>query len=714
MTGPLFSPSWYRVADLTPRLRGHAQIHRHRFRGETWYILEDLSTERFHRFSPAAYFVIGLMDGRRTVQEIWEIARERLGDDSPTQEETIHLLSQLHAVDVLQCNVPPDTAELLERYERGMRKKWQSRLLSPLSWRFPLFDPERFLGRFLPMVRPLVSWPGTLLWIAVVGTAWVLAAVHWTELTQNVMDRLLAPQNLVLLWFLFPVIKVAHEFGHAFVTRVFGGEVHEMGVMILVLTPIPYVDASSAWGFHEKRRRIAVGAAGMIVEMAIAALALFVWLNAEPGAVRTLAYNTMLIAGVSTLLFNGNPLLRYDGYYILMDLLEIPNLRTRSTAYMRYLCERYLFGRVEAELPDASPSERAWFVVYGVASFLYRLFLVAAILLFIAGQFFFIGLVLAGAAAIAWTLVPAVKGVAFLLTNPRLRSVRGRAIGVTAILVAAVLVVVCLVPVPLRSTTEGVIWMPEEAFVRAGVEGFIEEVVGRPGARVHPGDILIVSRDPALTTEVKVSEARVRELEARYTEQRHADRVKAAIIQEELQYERERLKRARQRAGELIIRSRAEGAFIAPLAADLPGRFVRKGEQLAQVVDLEKITVRTVVTQVNIDLVRNQTKQVEVRLASRLPDIIPAVITRVVPGATDQLPSTALGSQGGGPVAIDPTNAKGIQSVEKLFHVDLELPMRVTNRVGGRVYVLFDHGREPLVKQWYRRLRQLFLSRFNV
>lgn len=340
MTGSLFSPSWYRVAGLTPRLRGHARIHRHRYRGQIWYVLQDRATERFHRFSPAGYALIGLLDGRRTVQEIWEAAAARLGDAAPTQDEMITLLSQLHGADVLQCDVPPDTAELLERRQRQRRQTWLNTLLSIFAWRIPLLDPERLLQRFLPLVRPLLGWSGAALWLAIVGPALVLAAVHWGDLTREVTDRILAPQNLVLLWLLFPVLKAAHEFGHAFVAKGFGGEVHEMGLMILVLTPVPYVDASAAWAFAERWRRVLVGLAGMAVEVFLAALALLLWLNVEPGMVRTVAYNTILLAGVSTIVFNANPLLRFDGYYVLADLLEIPNFRARSTAYVGYLCER--------------------------------------------------------------------------------------------------------------------------------------------------------------------------------------------------------------------------------------------------------------------------------------------------------------------------------------------------------------------------------------
>ncbi|NIO11783.1 MAG: peptidase M50, partial [Deltaproteobacteria bacterium] len=133
---------------------------------------------------------------------------------------------------------------------------------------------------------------------------------------QNITDRILAPKNLLILWLTFPFLKAFHEFGHGFAVKVKGGEVHEMGIMLLVFTPIPYVDASAASAFRERRERVIVGAAGMMVELFIAALALFVWINIEPGPIRSLAYNVIFIAGVSSILFNGNPLLRYDAYYI--------------------------------------------------------------------------------------------------------------------------------------------------------------------------------------------------------------------------------------------------------------------------------------------------------------------------------------------------------------------------------------------------------------
>jgi putative peptide zinc metalloprotease protein len=157
--------------------------------------------------------------------------------------------------------------------------------------------------------------------------------------------------------------------------RRWGGEVHEIGLMLLVFSPVPYVDASSAWGFRDKRKRMVVGGVGIAVELFLGALALFVWLMVEPGMVRAVAYNVMLISGVSTLLFNGNPLLRFDGYYVLADAIEVPNLGARSNTYLGYLFQRYVLGIRTAESSAHSNGERAWMVVYGITSFFYRIFI---------------------------------------------------------------------------------------------------------------------------------------------------------------------------------------------------------------------------------------------------------------------------------------------------------------------------------------------------
>jgi putative peptide zinc metalloprotease protein len=703
------------VAELRPRLRGHAEIHRQRFRGRTWYVLEDRVSERFHRFSPQAYQVIGLMDGQRTVQELWDIACDRLGDAAPTQGELILLLSQLHAADVLQTERAPDAAEISERGRRQRRQRARSQLASLFSWRIPLVDPERLLQWMLPAVRPLAGWPGALLWLSVVAPAALLLAMHWRDLTHGAVDQLASAQNLLVFWLLFLGIKALHELGHAALTKAYGGEVHDMGLMLLVFTPVPYVDASAAWKFPDKWQRIAVGAAGMLVELFLGALALYVWLAAEPGLVRTLAFDTVLIAGVSTVLFNANPLLRFDGYYMLADWLESPNLRRRANHYLGHLCERFLFGG-EPERPVVARGEPAWFVAYAVASFLYRVVVVVAISLFLGRVHFYLAFFFFVFASALWLVVPLCKGVAHLVSGPRLRSVRPRAIGVSAALLAAVVALLGFTPVPHRSRAEGVIWVPEEALVRTRVQGFVDTLLAQPGERVRRGQPLFRLRDEELLAQAGEIEARRRELLARYDDHAAAqERVAAQMVRDELRYVERDLAEARRRVADLTVAADTDGAFVVAAPEDLPDRFVRQGELVGYVMDLDTITVRSVVPQADIDLVRAETRGVQVRLAERLAESVPGVIRRVVPGASEDLPAPALGTQGGGRLAVDPRDDRGVTAFERVFQVDVELARspRFVN-VGGRAFLRFDHGRAPLAQQWYRQLRQLFLSRLDV
>src|SRR5262249_31172358 len=273
MERSFYSSSWYRVADLMPRLRSHASIHRQHFRGELWYVLQDPASGRFHRFTPAAYLVMSLMTGTRSVREIWEIACKRLGDDALTQDEVIRLLAQLHQVDVLQGDVAPAIEEMSTRAAKIRKRKLIGSLITPLAIRLPILDPDAFLGATVPLLRPLFSWFGAVLYVGIVGTALILAAMHWSELTENVVDRVLVDKTLILILCTYPFVKALHELGHAYALKHWGGEVHELGLMFLVFLLVPYVDATGSASFGDKWQRALVGAAGIIVELFLAAIA---------------------------------------------------------------------------------------------------------------------------------------------------------------------------------------------------------------------------------------------------------------------------------------------------------------------------------------------------------------------------------------------------------------------------------------------------------
>lgn len=715
MSETLFSPSWYRVSALKPRIRAHVRIFRQTFRDQVWFVLQDFAAERSHRFSPAAHHFIGLMDGERTVQELWEAASSQLGDSAPTQEEVIRLLGQLHAADALLCDVPPDSMEVFRRHQKHEQMLWKRRLWTPLALRFPLFDPDRFLERTLPWVQPLFSWFGAILWLVVVSVGAVLAFSHWTDLTENITERVLDTHNLVLLWFVYPVVKALHELGHGYAIRKWGGEVHEIGIMLLVLSPVPYVDASAAWGFRDKRKRMVVGAIGIAVELFLGALALFVWLAVEPGLVRTIAFNVMLISGVSTLLFNGNPLLRFDGYYVLADAIEIPNLGSRSNQYLGYLFQRYCIGVKDAESPAHSGGERFWLTFYGIAAFIYRIFITFIIIIFIAGQFFVIGVLLALWAIATQVLMPIGKSVAFLFNSPVLRRKRGKAIAVSMVILALAGGLLFVIPAPSWTRTEGVIWVPEEAQVRAGAEGFVVGLLAPVDSEVRRGQPIIQAEEPFLGTRVAMLDAQHAELSAKYDALMPVDRVQASLVREQIVSAQANLQRAQERAAELVFRSPTNGKLIVPNAADLPGRFVKKGQLVGYVIEPRELTARVVLLQDDIAKVRQETKGVEVMLAGWDARPLAARIRREVPGASHNLPTAALGSSGGGAIAVDPRDKDGVTTLNQIFQIELSIPAEMRYEyLGARVFVRFDHGFEPVGFQIYRALRRLLLRHFNV
>jgi putative peptide zinc metalloprotease protein len=508
------------------------------------------------------------------------------------------------------------------------------------------------------------------------------------------------------------VLKALHEFGHGYATKVFGGAVREFGLMLIVFAPVPYVDASSSSAFRGKWQRALVAAAGMLVELFVAALAMFVWVLVEPGAVRAVAYNVMLIAGMSTVVFNANPLLRLDGYYILSDLIEVPNLGARSNRFWGWLVERHAFG-ADRESPHTTTGERLWLVVYAPLAFVYRMIVMFGIALFVAGEFFVVGVLIGTWSVVTGLLWPIWKGLAHVLTGPGLREKRKRAATVTVGAGAACAGLLLLVPAPLHTTAEGVVWLPEESFVRAATDGFINRVVTQPGEQVSPGTPLIESEDPNLLVEARVLRSQVEALAVKLEAEQFTDRVQADLTRQELAIRQASLGRVMEQADQLVIRSAAVGSFVVPRAQDLPGRYVKRGEVVGYIIGLQARVLRVVVTQSDIELVRQRLVDIEVKFPDRPATTVAATMLREVPSGSERLPSKALTEAGGGQLAIDPSDSDQTKTLQRTFQFDLALSEFAPGQFGGRVFVRFAHGSEPLGWQFYRRIRQLLLARFH-
>ena len=741
---PTFSESWYRVKNLRVKLRPGAQISRQYYRGDRWYVVRDPAGNQFHRLSDPAYRFVGLLDGSRTVEEAWDLAGGQLADDAPTQPEVIQILSHLYSANLVDADVTPDATVLLRRHKQLSKRKMQGRFMNVLFPRIPLWDPDRFLKTWMPLVKILFSKFGALVWLAVLAAAVAFVAPHWgetgghslQEAAKKAIDVKSDPVNLVLLWGTFVLIKAIHELGHAFSCRRFGGECHELGIMFLVFIPTPYVDASTAWQFPNKWHRIFVGAAGMIVELFFASLCAFVWISVDPGSlVGKLTFNAMLVASVTTIIFNANPLLRYDGYYILSDFLEIPNLRQKSTEYAMGLIKRHLF-RVKLQQPLPPMLQRFWLFTYAVSSGIYRTFVGIAIILLVAFQIPVLGILMALGGVITWVCVPAFKTFKYLAVEPELHRKRFRATAYTVAFVAGVVVLVGLIQFPLYLDTIGQLEPAKRAVVRVTMPGgrvtqvvakdrqWVKGPVYKRDAAGHvvlekrghgmrpvfekPGDVILVCRSGEL-------DARLEEARAALSETLHkqsqavGEASDPTVYDKTIEAQQADIAEYQAQQEELTVRAPIDGQITAPDLHELPNQFLAPGKEVASIAQVKEVVVHTLMEQKDMEVVTKTILRTDIRPAGDIDLALVGGPAREMYASTD-IPTALLAGAGGSETPNDPKHP------EKAAVAQFNIAIPLTNPdqklvLGQRAYVRFTLDKKPLIWQWFRRFMQLIQTK---
>lgn len=713
----MFSENWHQVANERIWLRPSVQVRKQMYRGEAWYVVHDPFSNRFVRLRPEAYAFLARMDEERTVGEVWEWCLERDASKAPTQGEAIQLLAQLYQTNLIRSDVSPDSKRLFERQRKVKQRELVGMFSSVLFIRIPLWDPERFLRATQRFVVPVFfNKLMALVWLVVVGYGLKMVADHWEEAvarTEGVLD----PANVPMLFVSFFVIKFIHELGHAYAVKKYGGEVHTMGIMLLVFSPVPYVDATAAWAFRERARRVFVGAGGMIVEFFLAAIAAVVWANTGDGTVHAVAYNVMFAASVTTLLFNINPLLRFDGYYILSDLTDTPNLQQRSVKRIYYLIEKYLFKVEKTTDPARSAGEGVWLVVFGVASWLYRMFIFSVIILFVADKYFGLGMIAAVVGFLGLFVLPVIKYVKYLGASPRLMKARKRAVWVTVGAVAVLVILLGVVPFPNHFRAPGVVLAAKRSEVVAETNGYAVRLGAKSAVAVEAGEMLVTVENRDLETELTVAESQVRRVEALgglALASSSASIVPVEKMRDSVDKDLAELER--QKASQKVLAPMA-GVWAAPRIEALEGMWVDRGVPFGEVIDTSAYEFHVVVSQRDASrFFAAEVDGVEVRFPGEAGDEVGVVQLRVVPGQQSVLPYKALGWGGGGPVETAADDTTGAKAAEAFFLVVLELAGAedaavLHHRTG---VARFDLRWQPLMVQWVRSFRQLLQERFGV
>jgi putative peptide zinc metalloprotease protein len=480
---------WHLISEQKFRRRAAVQETTQVFRGTAFLVLSDKITGQHMRLVARAERIWRAMDGRRTVHEIWQ----DIGT-GPTQSEIFEWVMSLVSAGMLLSDHELDPKHLTDRGIRKRNQLLEAKAAGPLAIKVSLFDPSALINFVAPFTRPIFTPIGGIAIAVLILSALITAALNWPSLAGAVDRNFLSQSGLIGLALAYPLLKIVHEFAHGLLVHKFGGEVRDCGVMFLIFFPVPYVDASDSNAFPDKRARMLVAAGGVLAELTVASLSLFLWLNMEQGFERAILFNFMVIGSISTIFFNGNPLLKFDSYFVLADWLEIPNLAQRSSEFVQ---DRFL-ARVLGLRREVFPAqgEAPILATYGMASMAYRWVLTVTITLIVSRMFFVLGILLAIWSAIMSFGIPLKKMIKKGYQMSRSQNRIGPAFWRTLTALAVLFILLFVVRFPFSANGEGQVTVTAEAQIYIESSGEIVEVLQQNGAQIAKSDPLLRITNP--------------------------------------------------------------------------------------------------------------------------------------------------------------------------------------------------------------------------
>ena len=668
-------------------------------RESSGFCIEHPSAGQFFQVGADEYALLSLLDGETTLGEAVSLTSRRLGPNALDEHQAVRLAEWLIESDLVE----PVRGRLSSH--RGFDSNqtapgWQR--WNPFWLRIPFGNPDRIVRSVLPVLgwihSPAFLLVSIILWLVALGTL----AGHWAAFVSS-SRAVLAPGNWLSLGMAWVILKTLHEFSHGLACRRYGCEVKQTGLVLVLFAPLAFVDVTSSLRLRSKWQRIHIAAAGMIMELTVASIAVLVWSHMDEPVVRHLLHNVVLMASVSTLLFNINPLMRFDGYYILSDLLGIPNLYSRGSEFVMRLARRVFFG-----LPAHGVRERGGRAgcirVYGLLAFAWRIVVCIGLAIAASALLDGLGILLAFAGLGLWIGRPAVHVLkeldAFRQSEPA-RLIRA---GLSCSVVTGLAIVILVAtPWPAGRTAPGFVELEEYSVVRAAAPGFVRRVCVASGQEVAEGAVLLELENPELQTELATLKIEVAQSEKRHEQHlKNGDTVAAQIETENRLALRKRLARKQEQVDSLQIRAPQKGRIVRRQLDWLVGTYAEEGQELLIVGDESRKEFRASLSQPDADSLHGHQQPLRVRLPGRAP--IAATLQRIEPRATKRPLDESLTVRAGGrlPVhAVDTDEKDGprFELVEPRFVAEFTLPESVARSLdtGAR-------GEVTLVTQKYDSL----------
>jgi putative peptide zinc metalloprotease protein len=600
---------------LRVKLRPDLIIQPQFYEGMTHYVIKDPIALKYFRFKVEEYFLLQQLDGTQTLQDVKRAFERKYRPQTISIEDLTRFVAQLHEAGLAQIDSPDQAKVLIRRRRKNRWKKVWQFLANILYIKIPIIDPEKLLTGMYPYFRWIFTPYFVAASVGMMLAALTLVVSQWSTFSAKLPDfqSFFNWHSIVYFWISLAIIKVIHEFGHGLTAKHFGGEVHEMGMLFLVLTPALYCDVTDSWLLPSKWKRIWISAAGIYVECFLASIATFVWWNTEQGLLNSLALATMFICSVNTILFNANPLLRYDGYYVMADWLEIPNLRIKSTQFFAYLFQEKVLG-LEVPVQSYMPrSRRFLFVFYAVASYLYRWVVTFSILFFLT-QFLkpmklqSISYAMAIGSLIPLVGVPVYQMIKFVRTPGRMRKVKKVRAAIFAAVAVATVAGILLIPTPLRVQGSLVLSAAKPAQVYAEVPGRLLELKVRDGEPVKQGQILAVLSNPEKQRElISLQEQHdINFVKARwYGAVSDPDYRARSREHDQMANDLESaIEKVADQVARLILVAPRDGIAMGVPHKETVGQYLKPGKPFCEVGDPHQIEAHMILDQSDIDLVR--------------------------------------------------------------------------------------------------------------
>jgi putative peptide zinc metalloprotease protein len=690
---------------LPIRMRPDLRAMQHRYQGRIYWVVKDPVGLQYFRFEEEEFAILQMLDGQSSLDEIAERFERQFPPQTIRTEELQQFIGMLHRSGLVLTDAAGQGVQLKKRRDERVRAERLGTLTNILSLRFKGIDPDRILNFLYPRIRWFFSVPAVICCLLLGMAALTLVVVQFDVFQSRLpsFHSFFAAKNWLWLGLTLAVTKILHEFGHGLSCKHFGGECHEIGVMFLVLTPCLYCNVSDSWMLPNRWHRAAIGAAGMYVELVLASIATFVWWFTEPGPVNYICLNVMFICSVSTVMFNANPLLRYDGYYILSDVMEIPNLRQKASSILSRKLGAWCLGLEEPEDPFLPKRNQAMFALYSVAAALYRWVVVLSILYFLNRVFEPYGLKLLGqlialGAVYGLVIQPFVTLFKFFKVPGRLGKVIRWRMYATLGLIAAAVLGVLMVPLPSHVYCDLVVQPRGAASVYVEQAGVLEEMFVEPGDQVEKGqpvaqlsnvDVDFSIAD--LTGQRDIYQAQLEGLtRLSFEDQSASARVNEVTeslksVEQQLkqrQDDREKLRLVAPRAGTVlppaIVPEQSRGDEQLPTWSGYPfdreniGATMLTGTKMCQVGDPRRLEARLVIDQNDVPLVAPG-QSVEILLAQSAQHVLEGKIENV---STENLKDSPqnLSSLHGGPLATQMDSSGVARPLSPVYEAVVPLP----------------------------------------